>query len=89
MELQEFLPKKVGSVELNYDFYPGKDMYSDGDIEDEILEIARNNARIEYQSMIEEKKSWPILYHLSSLRGNIVDWLPITRQHKEIGRAHV
>ena len=87
MELQEFLPKKVGSVELNYDFYPGKDMYSDGSIEDEILEIAKNNARIEYQSIIEEKKSWPILYHLSSLRGNIVDWLPITKQHKvlEIG----
>lgn len=87
MELQEFLPKKIGSVELNYDFYPGKDMYSDGAIEDEILEIAKNNARIEYPSIIEEKKSWPILYHLSSLRGNIVDWLPITKQHKvlEIG----
>lgn len=87
MEVQEFLPKKIGNVELNYDFYPGEDMYSDGVIEDEILEIAKNAARIEYPSIIEEKKSWPFLYHLSSLRGNIVDWLPIIKGHKvlEIG----
>lgn len=57
MEVQEFLPKKIGNVELNYDFYPGEDMYSDGAIEDEILEIAKNAARIEYPSIIEEKKA--------------------------------
>lgn len=87
MEFQDFLPKKIGSVTLNYDFYPGEDIYSDGVIEDEILEITKNTARIEYPSLIEERKSWPVLYHLSPLRGNIVDWLPITKEHKvlEVG----
>ena len=30
----------VGNVTLNYDFYRGSDSYSDGDIEDRLLEIA-------------------------------------------------
>ena len=87
MEFEETLPKQIGNVELNYEFYPGEDIYSDGAIEDEILEITKNAARIEYPAIIEEKNSWPILYHLSYLRGNIVDWLPITRDMKvlEIG----
>lgn len=87
MEFEEFLPNKIGSVTLNYDFYPGEDKYSDGAIEDELLSITKNAARIEYASIIEEKKSWPVLYHLSPLRSNIVDWLPINKEHKvlEIG----
>lgn len=87
MEFAETLPKRIGNVELNYDFYPGEDMYSDGEIEDEILAITRDAARLEYPAIIEEKNSWPILYHLSPLRGNIVDWLPITKEMKvlEIG----
>ena len=87
MEFNESLPKQIGKVKLNYEFYPGKDIYSDGAIEDEILDITKNAARIEYPSIIEQKNSWPILYHLSYLRGNIVDWLPITKSMKvlEIG----
>lgn len=87
MEFAETLPKQIGNVKLNYEFYPGEDIYSDGAIEDEILEITKNAARIEYPKIIEEKNSWPVLYHLSALRGNIVDWLPITKDMKvlEIG----
>lgn len=79
--------EKIGNVTLNYDFYPGEDLYSDGEIEDILLDITKNTSRVEYQSIIEERRSWPILYHLSALRGNIVDWLPITKEHKvlEIG----
>ncbi len=86
-ELLKKLPEKIGNVTLNYQFYPGKDLYSDGAIEDEILAIVKNASRVEYPSIIEEKKSWPILYHLSPLRGNIVDWLPIKPGDKvlEIG----
>ena len=86
-ELISKLPEKIGNVSLNYKYYPGEDLYSDGEIEDELLEIAKNASRVEYPAIIEERKSWPILYHLSSLRGNIVDWLPITKKDKvlEIG----
>lgn len=86
-ELLSKLPERIGNVTLDYRFYPGEDLYSDGAIEDELLEIVRDSARVEYPAIIEQKKSWPILYHLSSLRGNIVDWLPIgpTDRVLEIG----
>lgn len=86
-ELIGRLPEKIGKVSLNYDFYPGEDLYSDGQIEDEILEIVKDHSRVEYPRIIEERNSWPILYHLSPLRGNIVDWLPIGPEDKvlEIG----
>lgn len=86
-ELLSKLPSRIGKVRLDYQFYPGKDLYSDGEIEEEILSIVKNAARIEYPSIIEESRSWPVLYHLSSLRGNIVDWLPIkpTDRVLEIG----
>ena len=34
MEFAEALPKQIGNVKLNYEFYPGEDIYSDGEIED-------------------------------------------------------
>lgn len=86
-ELLCALPEKIGKVSLDYQFYPGEDLYSDGVIEEEILQIVKERSRVEYPAIIEEKKSWPILYHLSPLRGNIVDWLPIQKTDKvlEIG----
>ena len=29
----------IGKVKMNYDAYCGEDLYSDGDVEDELLEI--------------------------------------------------
>lgn len=86
-ELLGHLPKLIGQVSLNYDYYPGEDLYSDGAVEDEILNIVKNYSRVQFQSVIEEKKSWPVLYHLSGLRGNIVEFLPIGKNDKvlEIG----
>ena len=81
------LPEKIGQVSLNYAHYSGKDLYSDGEIENTLLEIVKNHSKAEYQGIIEKRQSWPILYHLSPIRGNIVDFLPITKEHKvlEIG----
>lgn len=86
-ELLCTLPEKIGKVSLDYQFYPGEDLYSDGVIEEEILQIVKERSRVEYPAIIEERKSWPILYHLSPLRGNIVDWLPIQKTDKvlEVG----
>ena len=76
----------IGKVKVNYSYYGGRDMYVDGS-EEELLDIVKNNPRSEYNRIIEEKNSWPILYHLSDIRGNIVDWLPISKSDKvlEIG----
>lgn len=79
--------ERIGNVVLDLTYYPGEDYYCDGAVEDELLDIVMNHSGEEYASIIEEKCSWPILYHLSPLRGNIVEWLPITKGAKalEIG----
>lgn len=86
-ELISKYPAQIGKVTLDYSCYTGEDLYSDGNIEEEILAIVKEVSHVEYPSIIEEKNSWPILYHLSPLRANIVDWLPIDKNHKvlEIG----
>lgn len=77
----------IGDVLVNYKYYTGKDIYSDGHIEDEILDIVKNYPREEYNRIIAERNQWPILYHLSHVRTNIIDWLPINKHDKvlEIG----
>ena len=79
--------EKIGKVTLDYTYYPGEDYYCDGLVEDELLHIAKNYAPAEFPALIEERGNWPVLYHLSLQRENIVNWLPITKDMKvlEIG----
>ncbi len=71
--------EEIGKIKLDLTYYPGEDLYCDGDVENELLEIARNYSAVEFPGIIEERKRWEILYHLSPLRENIVEWLPINR----------
>lgn len=79
--------KKVGKVSMDYTYYPGEDLYCDGEVENEILDIVTNNSEEDYNRIINERKKWPILYHLSHVRENIIEWLPLTKNDKvlEIG----
>ncbi|MCR5303806.1 MAG: hypothetical protein K6E33_04525 [Lachnospiraceae bacterium] len=79
--------EEIGSVIVDISKYSGDDRYCDGEVEDEILSIAKKYAEPEYPEIIEEKKNWPVLYHLSKERENIVEWLPIQKDQKvlEVG----
>lgn len=79
--------ERIGKVSLDLTHYPGEDLYCDGAAEDELLQIARDYAEVEYPKIIEERRSWEILYHLSAQRENIVEWLPIDKSMKvlEVG----
>lgn len=79
--------ERIGKITLDYSKYAGEDLYCDGEVEDELLDIVKNVSPAEYGKLIEEKKSWPILYHLSPLRENIVDWIPMDKSAKvlEVG----
>ena len=81
------MTEKIGQITLDYKYYPGEDLYCDGKIEDELLEIAMQYTEAEFPAIIEERASWPILYHLSPLRENIVSWLPLDKTMKvlEVG----
>ncbi len=65
----------IGKVRLDDRFYGGRDFYSDGLVEDELLDIVRNHDGSEYEKIIREKQDWAVLYHLSANRENIVDWM--------------
>lgn len=71
--------EKIGNVVMNYDYYSGTDLYSDGEIEDTLLDIVKNHEKNEFPGIIAEKKSWPVLYHLSEVRTNILNWYPFEK----------
>lgn len=79
--------EQIGRVTLDYSKYPGEDLYCDGEVEDELLDIVRELSAVEYARVIEERGSWPILYHLSPLRENIVEWIPMDKSARvlEVG----
>lgn len=72
---------------LDLSCYKGEDLYTDGDIEDRLLEIVRTYSKKEYNQLIAEEKNWPVLYHLSNLRDNVLSWYPFrdTDEVLEIG----
>lgn len=81
------MTEQIGKITLDLSKYPGEDFYCDGAVEDELLEIVQNYPKEEYGKVIEERQSWAVLYHLSHIRENIVDWIPMTKDMKvlEVG----
>lgn len=82
------MEKKVGNVILNYDHYPKKDLYTDGEAEEnKLLDIARTYPPSEYNRVIAKEKDWAVMYHFSNVRENILSWYPFTGKENalEIG----
>ena len=77
----------VGNVLMNYNYYSGQDYYSEGISEDILLDYVQRYSEEEYDQIIQEARSWSVLYHLSHVRENIVSFLPINKNDKvlEIG----
>ena len=65
-------------AEWNLNFYQGENEYSDGEIEQELLQIVKSTD--DYEEAIKNDYRWPILYHLSPLRENIVNWYPFNKE---------
>lgn len=77
----------IGNIVIDDSCYSGNDLYSDGSVEDEMLEIAMQYDESQFNRVIVERKSWPILYHFSHIRANIISGLDISKKDKvlEIG----
>jgi len=75
----------IGNVKINYEFYTGEDLYSDGDIEDTILDIVKTEDGYRYTD--KRFDNWAVLYHLSRQRENIVAPMDINKNDNvlEIG----
>lgn len=72
-------------AELNLDYYQDKDKYSDGDIEEVLLSYVRGT--LGKDALLREENFYPILYHLSPLRENILNWYPFAEDARilEVG----
>ena len=62
-------------AELNLDYYTAKDHYSDGDIEETLLKMAQEGKS--FEDLPEDEVSFPMVYHFSGLRENILSWYPL------------
>lgn len=68
------MTEQIGKVTLDYTFYKGTDQYSDGDIEDDLLQLITDEPDVE--KIIAFDRRWPVLYHFSPVRWNILEWYP-------------
>lgn len=77
--------EKIGNISMNYTFYSGEDRYSDGDIENTILDMVQEDSSYRYTDS--RFDNWAILYHLSRQRENIVEPMEISKDDSvlEIG----
>ena len=68
--------KSIGKVKLSYLKKLTKTPeYSDGDVEDEILDLYKKGLSDEQRrKILSDNPSWPIRYHLAYERGNLVNW---------------
>lgn len=57
-------------------YYDEKDFYSDGDIEIELLEMLRTR---DIDSILRNDKRWPVFYHCTDIRKNLLEWYPFKR----------
>lgn len=62
-------------MKLNLKYYDKNDKYSDGDIEDTIIEFIKKYPD-NYEEAFKEDSSWPVVYHLSDARKNVIRWYP-------------
>ena len=72
-------------AKFNCDYYFGHDDYSDGSVEDLLFQMAEHGKTIE--ELRQEEVSWPVFYHMSHLRENIINWYPMSNDQSvlEIG----
>ncbi len=62
-------------AQFDIQYYQGTDQYSDGDIEEEILSIVKAGKSLEESG----NRTFPVLYHLSPVRENILSWYDFRR----------
>lgn len=77
----------IGNVVLNLNYYGGVDLYSEGAGEDLLLELVKEHPEAEYPNLIQNTRSWSVMYHLTHERENICSFLPIKKTDRvlEIG----
>ncbi|MDE6208120.1 MAG: class I SAM-dependent methyltransferase [Lachnospiraceae bacterium] len=64
---------------FNLTYYKNDERYSDGSIENRIIDILADNEPEDYARAVIENYCWPVYYHLTPLRKNILSWYPFEK----------
>lgn len=72
----EMIEKLEPKPKFNLDYYKGEDFYSEGDVEDRIIDMIITNPPEEYVDAVYDNYSWSTFYHLTPIRQNILNWYP-------------
>ncbi len=74
-------------MKVNYDFYDGQDSYTDGEVEKDIIQYLKEYGEENYQEIFKKDIRWPVFYHITPLRKNIIQWYPFKEESEvlEIG----
>ena len=70
-------------MKVNYDFYTGKDTYCDGETEKDVIKYLKEYGEKNYQEIFKKDIRWPIFYHITPIRKNIINWYPF-KENAEI-----
>lgn len=65
-------------AEFNLQYYTDEDRYSDGSIENVMLDMAKKG--ISYGQLPKDEVSFPVIYHFSAMRENILNWYPFGKE---------
>jgi 2-polyprenyl-3-methyl-5-hydroxy-6-metoxy-1,4-benzoquinol methylase len=66
--------KKIGNVNITFNANPDEIKYFDG-AEAELLKVYQSrNPSTRINEILSNNPSWPMIYHLSSKRGSLLDW---------------
>ncbi len=77
--------ERIGKVELDTRYYSGDNQYSDGDeTENKLMDLVSGYSEEQYPEVIARDGSWPVLYHLSPIRENILNWYPFEEGKKAL-----
>lgn len=68
--------KKIGNVTIDYNFFNSTLHYSDGDIENILLDAAKEN---QLNNLLYTSRQWAVLYHCSDIRENLLEWYPFKK----------
>ncbi len=74
--IKELNPKPT----FNLKWYKDEDLYSEGEIEDIIINLIAQNEPENYVDVIADNYSWSTYYHLTHIRKNILNWYPFDEQ---------
>lgn len=59
-------------TKFNLSFYKNQDLYSDGDVENTILEIVKTHT--DFTEILHTTDNWAVMYHLTPVRRNLLSW---------------